>query len=81
MHVLQDMIVDRLFGSRISAALLIPYDKGSVTSYLCENAEIESMEYEPEGTLIRGLFSAEDYGRYARFEIQNGGQAAEQRKE
>lgn len=81
MHVLQDMIVDRLFGSRISAALLIPYDKGSVTSYLCENAEIESMEYEPEGTLIRGLFSAEDYGRYARFEIQNGEQAAEQRKE
>lgn len=81
MNVLQDMIVDRLFGSRIGAVLLIPYDKGSVTSYLCENAEIESMEYGPEGTMLRGFFSAEDYGRYARFEVQDGVRTSEQRGE
>ncbi|MEE0771577.1 MAG: GTPase HflX [Anaerovoracaceae bacterium] len=60
-------IKERIFAARIHARLLIPYDKGSITSYLCENAEIISTEYTAEGTLIEGYFSAEDYGRYERY--------------
>ncbi len=60
-------IVGSLFGKRISASLMIPYDKGAVTSYLCENAEIISLEYEPEGTLLKGRFDAEDYEKYKCF--------------
>lgn len=67
MELLLETIKDKLFGRRIHAKLMIPYDKGSVTSYLCENAEIESMEYKPEGTLITGSFDAEDYERYKMF--------------
>lgn len=60
-------IKERIFAARIHARLLIPYDKGSITSYLCENAEIISTEYTAEGTLIEGYFSVEDYGRYERY--------------
>ena len=60
-------IKERIFAARIHARLLIPYDKGSITSYLCENAEIISTEYTAEGTLIEGYFSVEDYGRYEKY--------------
>lgn len=61
------VIKEKLFGNRVRASLLIPYDKGNIASYLCENAEIISMEYNEEGTLIEGYFSAEDYGRYEKY--------------
>ena len=62
-------IKDKIFGSRVHAKLLIPYDKGSIVSYLLEKAEIISTEYTGEGTLIEGYFSAEDYGRYEKYGI------------
>lgn len=67
MDSLVEMIKGKLFGSRMKATLLIPYDKGGITSYLCENAEILSMEHTAEGTLLEGRFSAEDMGRYGKF--------------
>lgn len=67
MEQLIKKIKERIFAARIHARLLIPYDKGSITSYLCENAEIISTEYTAEGTLIEGYFSVEDYGRYEKY--------------
>ncbi len=69
MDVLIDTIKTKIFGNRVNAKLLIPYDKGSITSYLLENAEITSTEYTADGTLIEGYFSAEDYGRYEKYGI------------
>ena len=69
MDVLIDTIKTKIFGNRVHARLLIPYDKGSITSYLLENAEITSTEYTADGTLIEGYFSAEDYGRYEKYGI------------
>ncbi|MBQ3611767.1 MAG: GTPase HflX [Firmicutes bacterium] len=69
MDVLIDTIKAKIFGNRVNAKLLIPYDKGSITSYLLENAEITSTEYTADGTLIEGYFSAEDYGRYEKYGI------------
>ncbi|MBR3787623.1 MAG: 50S ribosome-binding GTPase, partial [Firmicutes bacterium] len=45
MDVLIDTIKTKIFGNRVHARLLIPYDKGSITSYLLENVEITSTEY------------------------------------
>lgn len=56
-----------LFGKRIHARFVIPYDKGGVTSYLCENGEITSMQYEAEGTVLEGNFEAADYEKYKSF--------------
>lgn len=64
-----DIIKEKIFGGRTETYLLIPYDKGSVTSYLCENAEIMSMDYKENGTLLHGRFCEEDYGKYKKYEI------------
>lgn len=60
-------IKEKIFADRVHDTLLIPYDKGSIVSYLCENSEIISTEYTAEGTLIEGYFSAEDHGRYGKY--------------
>ncbi|MDO4486186.1 MAG: GTPase HflX [Bacillota bacterium] len=60
-------IKEKVFGSRIEAYMLVPYDKGAVTSYLCENSEIISMEYKENGTLIHGRFAGEDFGKYQKY--------------
>lgn len=69
MDLLADMIKEKLFGGRIKAKLLIPYDRGDIVSYLCNNAGISSMSYEAEGTILEGEFSAEDHEKYRKYEI------------
>lgn len=68
---LTEMIKKKLFGGRIETYLLIPYDRGDITSYLCENAQIISMTYEPEGTLIEGRFEKGDYRKYSKYETND----------
>ena len=63
------MIKEEIFGSRIKTRLLIPYDKGSAVSYLCDNASISSISYVAEGTVLEGEFSQEDFGKYRKYEI------------
>ena len=70
MDDLIDAINTKLFGSMVNAQLLIPYNKGNIVSYLCENAQVDSMTYEAEGTLISGKFKVEDYNRYVDFEVK-----------
>lgn len=67
MNELLAAVKSSLFGKRIHARFVIPYDKGGVTSYLCENGEITSMQYEAEGTVLEGNFEAADYEKYKSF--------------
>lgn len=69
MDHLLSAIKEVLFGDRKRARLRIPYDKGAVTSYLCENGEITAIEYQPEGTMLEGSFDPGDYQKYRKFEI------------
>ncbi len=69
MDHLLSAIKEALFGDRKRVRLRIPYDKGAVTSYLCENGEITAIEYQPEGTMLEGSFDPGDYQKYRKFEI------------
>ena len=42
-NVLVEKIREKIFGGRVEMTLLIPYQRGDITSYLCENAQIFSM--------------------------------------
>lgn len=68
---LTEKIKEKIFGERIETYLLIPYNRGDITSYLCENAQIISMTYEPEGTLIEGRFEKGDYRKYSKYETND----------
>lgn len=69
MNELLAAVKSSLFGKRIHARFVIPYDKGGVTSYLCENGEITSMQYEAEGTVLEGNFEVADYEKYKSFTV------------
>ncbi len=68
MHELLAAVKKKLFGGRVHARFLIPYEKGRITSYLCENGEIISMQYEAGGTMLEGNFEEADYNKYKNYE-------------
>lgn len=76
-HVLVEKIREKIFGGRVEMTLLIPYQRGDITSYLCENAQIFSMEYEEEGTLLHGKLEREDALRYGSFAVDPGEKSEE----
>ena len=76
-NVLVEKIREKIFGGRAEMTLLIPYQRGDITSYLCENAQIFSMEYEEEGTLLHGKLEREDALRYGSFAVDPGEKSEE----
>ena len=66
-----ELIKGKIFSDRITATLLIPYDKGNVVSHLCEKATVFSTEYKENGTLIKAEMSSADAGRYKEFIIDS----------
>ena len=76
-NVLVEKIREKIFGGRVEMTLLIPYQRGDITSYLCENAQIFSMEYEKEGTLLHGKLEREDALRYGSFAVDPGEKSEE----
>lgn len=76
-NVLVEKIREKIFGGRVEMTLLIPYQRGDITSYLCENAQIFSMEYEEEGTLLHGKLEREDALRYSSFAVDPGEKSEE----
>lgn len=64
MDELTERICSELFSDRINAQLLIPYDKGNISSYLCEKCKVIEMEYRNDGTFFEAELSKEDYGRF-----------------
>ena len=76
-NVLVEKIREKIFGGRVEMSLLIPYQRGDITSYLCENAQIFSMEYEEEGTLLHGKLEREDALRYGSFALDPGEKSEE----
>ena len=76
-NVLVEKIREKIFGGRVEMTLMIPYQRGDITSYLCENAQIFSMEYEEEGTLLHGKLEREDALRYGSFAVDPGAKSEE----
>lgn len=76
-NVLVEKIREKIFGGRVEMTMLIPYQRGDITSYLCENAQIFSMEYEEEGTLLHGKLEREDALRYGSFAVDPGEKSEE----
>lgn len=76
-NVLVEKIREKIFGGRVEMTLMIPYQRGDITSYLCENAQIFSMEYEEEGTLLHGKLERGDALRYGSFAVDPGEKSEE----
>ena len=64
LDVLTKAIREKLFGGRVMATLLIPFDKGEVLSALRDKYRPENVEYTAEGTKVEVELEQEDYNRW-----------------
>ena len=61
---LVDMIQKAVYGDRVDAEFLLPFDKGAVVSYLMENATVLGKEYREEGTWLKVSCHKSDAEKY-----------------
>ncbi|NLA70492.1 MAG: GTPase HflX [Clostridiales bacterium] len=64
-----EQIKSKIYKNHVIADLLIPYSRGDLSSYLCEKASVNVMEYRDDGTFFNAELKLEDYNRYKEFEI------------
>ena len=68
-----DLLINKIrelaFSDRVRTGFLIPYDRGDISSILCDKGTVEEMVYEEGGTLIRGEFSLADVSRFKKYEL------------
>lgn len=69
MELLVSKVEKKLFGDYIFAKLLIPFDRGDISAYLCEEASVDVMEYRPEGTYLEVRMKEADYQRFRKYEV------------
>lgn len=63
-----DIIKKKIFSDRIVTKLLIPYERGDISSYLCEKAKVISTEYLEKGTLLEVELKEADYSRLKEYD-------------
>jgi GTP-binding protein HflX len=64
---LVEMIQEHVYADQVDIELLIPYTKGAVVSYLCDNAQVKSQEYCENGIRMQVNCSKADANKYAEF--------------
>ena len=62
-----ELIRQKVFSEYIKCRMFIPYDKGSLISYLNDNAHIKSAKHQSKGTLLTLECRQSDYSRYKEF--------------
>ena len=63
------IIKKQVFSHYVTCKMLIPYDQGSIVSYLNEAATIISTSYEEEGTLLALEMKQSDYNKYEKYVV------------
>lgn len=56
-------IKEKIFSDRVTVKLLIPFDRGDLSSYLCEKGRVMEMKYLETGTLFHVELGIADYNR------------------
>lgn len=70
MEILIQRIKEKLFSDRIVVSMLVPFDRGDISSYLCDKCRVIEMEYKENGTEFVVEISKKDYGRLEQFIIR-----------
>ena len=56
-----------IYADMRKASMVIPYDQGQISSYLCEKCKVHKMEYQNEGTYFEAELTAADYNRLEKY--------------
>ena len=66
---LVELIKSKIFKDHVHTQLLVPYTRGDISSYLCEKAKVNTMDYRENGTYFDVELKSADYQRYKEYEI------------
>lgn len=66
---LMESIRRKIFRDEVQACLLVPYTRGDISSYLCEKAQVNAMEYREDGTFFDVKLKEADYRRLKEYEL------------
>ena len=69
MDELLEAVKTRIFRDEVRVCLLIPYTKGDISSYLCEKAKVNQMDYRADGTWFDVELKEADYQRLKEYEV------------
>lgn len=58
-----------IFEDRVRASFLIPFDKGDISSYLCENTNVKRIDYKENGVFIETVLRKADRNKYIHYTI------------
>lgn len=64
-----EKIEAKIFGDYINAKFLIPYDRGDLSSYLYQEAEVKVMDYRENGTYFEVVLKEADFRRLEKYEV------------
>ena len=67
---LVQVIRSQIFSDYVTCQMLIPYDQGTIVSYLNEQATIQTTEYEEQGTLLTLELKQADYNKYENYVVK-----------
>ena len=62
-----EAVSEIIYADMQTAELLIPYDQGKISSYLCEKCTVHQMEYRDNGTYFRVDLNIADFSRLVRY--------------
>lgn len=77
MDALFNMILANLYAENRKTAFLIPYDKGQIVSYLCENTEVLEQSYEENGVYLLADCPKADRAKYEAYIVGQESERAE----
>ena len=69
---LLDLMEKTLADRFLSGEFCFPYDRGSIVSYLNQNAAVEEVAYEERGVRMKVRLKAEDYRKYEKYLVESG---------
>ena len=49
--------------------MLIPFSRGDLVSFICDNSEVYSLDYKENGTFIEAEIKEKDYGKVKEYEV------------
>lgn len=67
LYELIDKITAKVYEQYVECKMLIPYDQGSVASYLNENSHVKEVSYESDGILLTLECRESEYRRYEKY--------------
>lgn len=64
---LAKMIQDKVYAGHVTGEFLIPYQKGSIASYFCDNAKVLIQEYREDGIYMQAECYRQDIERFREY--------------